>query len=266
MDQGERLRRACAEREKAWPAPIEWHPQLSSTSDRLKDLARGGAAEWTTVLAERQSGGRGREGRSWVSPPGGLYLSVLLRPRFAAVGLVPLAAGVAVAEATAIHGVVVELKWPNDVIAGGRKLGGILSEASSGPSGVEWIVVGIGVNVLAGEDELGKQLRDEATSMVLQGGAPPPLWSLAADVLASLSDWYDAVQARPRAVVDAWRARAVPWWGQVAEVRTAAETFRGRLRDVDDEGALIVDLALGGSRRVVSGELVRLRRAGAGGR
>ena len=121
---------------------------IGSTSDRLKELARGGAPEWTVVLADVQTGGRGREGRTWVSPPGGLYLSVLLRPRVEQVGAAAArgrcrggrGGGRARACAT-------ELKWPNDVLASGRKLAGILAEAASGPAGVEWVVLGIGVNV-----------------------------------------------------------------------------------------------------------------------
>jgi BirA family biotin operon repressor/biotin-[acetyl-CoA-carboxylase] ligase len=94
------------------PAPpaIEWHESLVSTNDRLKALARGGAEEWTVVAADRQTGGRGREGRRWVSPVGGLYLSVLLRPRAEVASRLPLAAGVAVAEAA--EGASSPASWP----------------------------------------------------------------------------------------------------------------------------------------------------------
>src|SRR4029453_18655434 len=95
---------------------LEWHDELGSTSDRLKDLARAGAPASTVVMGERQNGGRGREGRAWQSPQGGLYLSVLLRPESEQVSLIPLAAGVAVAEAVLEFGVRSELKWPNDVL------------------------------------------------------------------------------------------------------------------------------------------------------
>ena len=144
---------------------------IGSTSDRLKALARGGAPEWTVVLADVQTGGRGREGRTWVSPPGGLYLSVLLRPRFEKVGLLPLAAGVAVAEAAGELGVRTELKWPNDVLASGRKLAGILSEAASGPAGVEWVALGIGVNVSLDAARLPPEMQDGVTSLAAEGAA-----------------------------------------------------------------------------------------------
>src|SRR5260370_24949102 len=101
----DRLREALRARGLEWTAPIEHHVRLGSTSDRLKEMAREGAPPWAAVLADEQTGGRGRQGRAWASPPGGLYLSVLLRPRFASLSLVPLAAGVAVVEALREHGV-----------------------------------------------------------------------------------------------------------------------------------------------------------------
>jgi BirA family biotin operon repressor/biotin-[acetyl-CoA-carboxylase] ligase len=138
MDRAAALSAALAGRGGRGLPTVEWPEVIVSTSDRLKALARAGAPEWTAVLADRQTGGRGREGRTWASPIGGLYLSVLLRPRFARAGLLPLAAGVAVAEAAGELGVRAELKWPNDVMASGRTLAGVLSEAASGPAGVEW--------------------------------------------------------------------------------------------------------------------------------
>src|SRR5262249_27130317 len=107
-----------------WPAPVERHERLSSTSDRLKELARAGARAWRVALVAAQAAGGGRQGRAWASPPGGLYLSVLLRPALPQASLLPLAAGLAVAEAVDEFGVHAELKWPNDVLADGRKLAG----------------------------------------------------------------------------------------------------------------------------------------------
>lgn len=132
MDRRAALVEALASRGGPRLPDVEWHQTIGSTSDRLKQLARAGAPEWTAVLADRQTSGRGREGRTWQSPAGGLYLSVLLRPRAEPVSLLPLAAGVAVAEAVAGFGVACQLKWPNDVLASGRKLAGILAEATSG--------------------------------------------------------------------------------------------------------------------------------------
>jgi BirA family biotin operon repressor/biotin-[acetyl-CoA-carboxylase] ligase len=261
MDRGARLREALSTRGITPSVPVEWHAILVSTSDRLKALARGGAPEWTTVVADEQTGGRGREGRTWLSPPGGLYLSILLRPRFEGVGLVPLAAGVAVTEAVAEQGVAAELKWPNDVLVSGRKLGGILAEATSGPRGVEWVALGIGLNLSLPPQAVPPELRDLVTSLAAEGAAPLATEDSAAAVLAHLTVWYDALRSQPSAVVGAWRARSAPWWGGLVDVRTMGQVVRGRMRDIDETGALVLDLEGGGQRRVLAGEVVRLRPA-----
>ncbi|MFN8093016.1 MAG: biotin--[acetyl-CoA-carboxylase] ligase [Vicinamibacteria bacterium] len=244
----------------ALPA-IEWHESVLSTNDRLKALARSGAAEWTVVAADRQSGGRGREGRRWASPAGGLYLSVLLRPRREAASRLPLAAGVAVAEAAQEHGVEAQLKWPNDVLAGGRKLAGILAEAASGADGVEWVVLGIGVNVSLDEGALPEELRGTVATLAGESGRMPATPSVGAAVLSRLAVWYDALGAAPERVVAAWRERAVAWWGERIDVRAGRETLSGRLVGIDDEGGLVLVTDGGQMRRVLSGEVLRVRRA-----
>lgn len=251
------LARAFAARGAEPPASVECHPEIGSTNDRLKDLARRGAAEWTIVLAERQTRGRGREGRAWVSPAGGLYLSVLLRPRFERISLLPLAAGVAVAETAAEHGLDVTLKWPNDVLVGERKLAGILAEAASGPAGTEWVVLGIGVNLTRGT--LPPDVAPRAAALGEGTPGTPDASAVTAAIVTRLRVWYDALGSAPGSVLAAWRARAVAWWGEPVAVRTAEATLRGRLVDVDERGALLVEVE-GQTRRLLSGEVVRLRR------
>src|SRR4029453_12200030 len=172
-------------------------------------------------VGERQPGGRGREGRTWQSPKGGLYLSVLLRPASERGSLIPLAAGVAVAEAVLEFGVHAELKWPNDVLVSGRKLAGILAEASSSGSGVEWVVLGIGVNAAGEPDALPAPLRQSATSLAACGARDARPSAVAAAALARLSVWYDALRTEPASVVAAWRAQAGPWGGALVEGRAA---------------------------------------------
>lgn len=261
MDAARSLAASLAARGAPRLAGVEWPASIPSTSDRLKVLARGGAVEWTVVVADRQTRGRGREGRTWVSPPGGLYVSVLLRPRLERPGLLPLAAGVAVAQAAEELGVRAELKWPNDVLASGRKLAGILSEAASGPTGIEWVVLGIGLNVSLDPATVPAELRGSLTSLVEEGAAETPLPAVAAAVLARLAACYDRLGSSPGAVLADWRARAVAWWDEAVDVRVGGETVVGRLVEVDDEGALVVELRGGGRRRVLSGEVTRVRRA-----
>jgi BirA family biotin operon repressor/biotin-[acetyl-CoA-carboxylase] ligase len=256
MDRAATLAAALAARGARRLASVEWPEELVSTSDRLKSLARAGAPEWTAVLAERQTGGRGREGRAWASPAGGLYLSVLLRPLFAEVGLLPLAAGVA--EAAEKLGVRAELKWPNDVLASGRKLAGILSEAASGPAGVEWVAIGIGVNVTLDPAALPPELSGSVTSLRAEGAPDTPVPAVAAAVLDRLAVCYDALAESPGRVVSAWRSRSAPWWGGRVEIRTGEGPLEGRLVDVDVDGALVIEVE-GQRRRLLSGEVTRLR-------
>jgi BirA family biotin operon repressor/biotin-[acetyl-CoA-carboxylase] ligase len=242
-------------------AAVEWHGSIGSTSDRLKQLARAGAHEWTLVMADRQSGGRGREGRSWQSPPGGLYLSLLLRPGPAAAALIPLAAGVAVAETVAGLGVASELKWPNDVLVSGRKLAGILAEASSGAGGVDWVALGIGVNVALERASLPPELRSAVTSLHDEGARSIDAGAVALALLGRLAVWYDALREAPSRVVAAWRERSAPWWGTTVEVRSGTELLHGRLLELDEAGALVIELADGARRCLVSGEVSRVRPA-----
>jgi BirA family biotin operon repressor/biotin-[acetyl-CoA-carboxylase] ligase len=266
LEQAVALARALAALGGPRLAGLEWHEEIASTSDRLKHLARAGAAAWTAVVAERQTAGRGREGRRWVSPQGGLYLSVLLRPdQPRGVPLLPLLAGVALGEVLDGVGVACELKWPNDVLVRGRKLAGILTEASSGGSGVEWVVLGIGVNVALDPQALPEALRETATSLVAEGASGASTPELAAATLARLATWLERLPSQPTRIVAAWRERAVAWWGAEVEVRTRDGERHGRLVGVDEDGALVLDAPGGGRIRLLSGEVTRLRPAAAAG-
>jgi BirA family biotin operon repressor/biotin-[acetyl-CoA-carboxylase] ligase len=161
-----------------------------STNDDLLAAARSGAAEGRVIVAEEQTGGRGRRGRAWHSPPGAnLYLSVLLRPGSASAAALPplsLVAGLAVAEAVAelAPEIAPRLKWPNDVLVGGRKLAGILNEAVDCPGSGLALVVGVGLNV--NQEAFPDELREIATSLRLETGRPHVRAPLAAAVLRRL--------------------------------------------------------------------------------
>jgi BirA family biotin operon repressor/biotin-[acetyl-CoA-carboxylase] ligase len=259
VEVADRLRERLASRGVCWTSPIHHFPALGSTNDRLKEEARAGAPEWTVVLADEQSAGRGRQGRAWASPRGNLYLSALLRPAFSRPGLIPLMAGVAVAEAVADLGVDARVKWPNDVLAGGRKLAGILSESATvSAAGLDWIAVGIGVNLASAPAELAAT----ATSVAAEAGEAPEPLEVAAGILARLGVWYDSLMREgPRSLLAAWRGRSLPWWGEVVEALSGDQVIRGVARDVDGDGALVLE-GEGGSRvSLFSGEVRWLRLA-----
>jgi BirA family biotin operon repressor/biotin-[acetyl-CoA-carboxylase] ligase len=241
-----------------WPAPVESHSILGSTNDRLKDLAREGAPEWTVVVADLQSGGRGRHGNTWMSPSGNLYLSVLLRPGDAPAGLVPLLAGVGAAEALAGFGVPVALKWPNDLVAKGRKLGGLLAEAASTADALEWIVLGAGINLTA----VPESLRETAVC-VREIVEPPARDRLAAAVLHRWSVWYHRLREKGGDdIIAAWRERALPWWGERVRATQGTRGVEGIAQRLDREGRLVLLLDDGREEALHSGVASLVRRSG----
>jgi BirA family biotin operon repressor/biotin-[acetyl-CoA-carboxylase] ligase len=256
------VRRLLRARGREWPAPIRWLDTAGSTNDVMKERARAGASAWSAAIAESQTAGRGRQGREWLSPAGNLFLSVLLRPDLAAesAGVLPLAAGVAASEAAEEWGVDARLKWPNDLLVGERKLGGVLVEASAGTAGLETVVVGIGMNIGLDPASAPPALRGAITSVRAEAGRDPGVAAAAAAVLDRLAVWYDALaRDGPPRVLTAWRARSVPWWGRAVEARCGDVMLRGVARGLDGRGALILDLADGSQRAVLSGEVRELR-------
>jgi len=250
-----RLRALLQAGGEPWPAPIEHHASLFSTNDRLKEWAREGTSDLAVVFADAQEAGRGRQGRTWASPPGNLYLSVLLRPEARHAGLVPLLGGVATCAALSSLGVAARLKWPNDVLVREGKVAGILAEASSGARGVEWVVLGIGANV----DPRGP-LPEGATSLRDETGRTVPPVAVAAAVLGQVRLWYHALASgRTHDLLAAWRERSVPWWGRLVEARGGDQVIRGIATGIDDDGALVLTLPDGQPRRVISGEVSRVR-------
>jgi BirA family transcriptional regulator, biotin operon repressor / biotin---[acetyl-CoA-carboxylase] ligase len=252
-----------------WPAPVEHLEVTRSTNDRLKDQARAGLPEWSVVIADRQTGGRGRAGHHWVSPAGNVFLSVLLRPALPVthVPVLPLAAGLATVEAVRENGVEARVKWPNDVVVGGRKLAGILVEGLSGAAGLQAVVVGIGLNVALPPASLPDDLRARATSLDAETGRAASVADAAAAVLARLRVWYDRLAREgPPPVLAAWKERSVPWWDRPVEARSGGSVLRGIARGLDERGGLLLDLEDGSRVAVISGEVSEVRLAEAGSR
>src|SRR4051795_10242494 len=155
--------------------PREHHDTIGSTNDRARELAEGGAAHGTLVTAAEQTAGRGRQGRSWVTPPGTAIAASLVLREFD--DLLPLRAGLAVAD---IAGERALVKWPNDVWIDGRKVAGILAESRSEP---RWAVLGIGVNVAVDVDQLPEEAKAVAGSL---GRTPDEVESTLAELLEAL--------------------------------------------------------------------------------
>ena len=240
---------------------LHWYEEIGSTSDRAKELAEEGAEHGEVVIAEAQTAGRGRRGRAWVSPPRrNLYFSVVLRPELppARAPELTLVASLAICDALRQAGVAAGIKWPNDVLASGRKIAGVLTELAAEPDRVHWVVVGAGVNVNARREDFPEELRDEATSVLLERGQAAPRALLAAACFTALEDWVDRhAEEGFGPIRDAWRARSVTL-GREVRVQEAARELRGVAEDIDDAGALLVRTPAG-VERVLAGDVALLR-------
>jgi BirA family transcriptional regulator, biotin operon repressor / biotin---[acetyl-CoA-carboxylase] ligase len=241
---------------------VHWFAEVPSTSDVAKRLADDGAAHGEVVVAESQTAGRGRRGRAWASPPGrSLSFSVVLRPDLppSRAPELTLLASVALCQAIRDAGVPAAIKWPNDVLAGGRKLAGILLEMAAETDQLQWVVLGVGVNVNTRAEDLPPELRDTATSLAIERGGPVPRALFAAATLGAIEGWLDRHVAEGFGPVrEAWRAMC-DTLGREVRVKLAGEgDLEGVAEDVDEAGALLVR-AGGRLHRVLAGDVELLR-------
>jgi BirA family biotin operon repressor/biotin-[acetyl-CoA-carboxylase] ligase len=239
---------------------------VTSTNDVARSLAVQGAAHGTAVVAGEQTRGRGTKGRVWHSPAGlGLYVSFILRgPGGGAVPfphLIPLVAGLAAADAVReAGGVETGLKWPNDILHDGKKLGGILSEAVSGAAGGDFAVVGIGLNVGHGPDDFPGELLATATSVRLAAGRAVTVEALWNALCPALDHWYNVLARGDReAIIRTFEARSAFPPGTALRIETAAGAFEGDYRGLDAEGRLVV--ARRGAGTVALDAVLKLDRA-----
>jgi BirA family biotin operon repressor/biotin-[acetyl-CoA-carboxylase] ligase len=266
-------------------AEVRWFEELDSTNRYLVNEARRGAGEGLVVVADHQSAGRGRLGRRWEAPPGAnLLVSVLLRPQLPLASRHLASAVVALAAAdacVALGAVTVDLKWPNDLLVGGRKLAGVLAEAELGGTSAEGaedsspIVVGIGINVawpppssddrptLDGAPPLRSDLgdlADSATSLLRESGRPVDRARLLDRLLVELEprvSMLDSPEGRSRQAADLQsRCSTI---GARVRVDTAGGTMTGTAMAITAEGHLVVDLDHEGPRTVVVGDVFHLR-------
>lgn len=251
-----------ATRELGWA--IHHHEVIASTNDVALKLARAGAAHGEVVIADRQTAGRGRRGRSWSSPARvNLYLSVILRPQLPPQRAPELVSVVAVAAAETLREMDIPagIKWPNDLVIDGRKVAGILTELSADGARINFVVVGIGINVNATQADFPEELHPIATSLRIEKGAKVSRAELAAALLGKLERWLDLHQAQGFAPIrERYRVLSATLGQRVRLIEPDREVL-GTAEDIDEAGALFLRKDDGTLERVLTGDVTSLRLA-----
>ncbi len=237
---------------------IVYEERTGSTNDRAGELARRGAPEGTLVIADAQDAGRGRRGRIWISPPGaGLFMSVILRPDTepSRISMVTLAAAMAVREGIRkASGLETLIKWPNDIVAHGKKICGILTEMHMEKGAAAYVVTGIGVNVNA--ETFPAALSERASSVYLETGRKVSRAEIAAAVCGELEDVYEIFRrtwdlSELRDQYNNWLVSR----GRRVRVLASKGSWEGEAEGIDRMGRLLVRRTDGKLERVVSGEV-----------
>ena len=245
--------------EYPWRDRFQYIPTVDSTNDRLKALAKQGAPHGTVLVADRQTGGHGRMGRSFHSPEGmGVYLSILLRPRCAPADLMHLTCATAVAMADAVEasaGFRPGIKWTNDLVSGKRKLGGILTGLGLKNDGsLDYAIIGIGINCLQKPEDFPEDIREMAGSLSMIAGRNVDRSRVAAAMMEALwrmDSWLLTDQPR---LMARYRSDCITLGQQISLVR-GDEVRYGTALDIDDKGGLVVAFSTGETGTVTSGEV-----------
>jgi BirA family transcriptional regulator, biotin operon repressor / biotin---[acetyl-CoA-carboxylase] ligase len=240
---------------------LRYWPEVGSTNATALRLAAEGAVEGMVVVAEAQTKGRGRSGKSWYSPPGlNLYLSVILRPAVEVKrgALLTLISSLAIADAIEAERGQAQVKWPNDVLLGGRKVAGVLTELQTMGEKIEALILGIGVNINVDQDTLDHALGEtawRATSLKAVLGREVDRVGFATILLESLERRYDRFLASEgKAIVQEWKARSC--LGQRARIVERGRSIEGVAEDIDEHGCLIMRLDDGSLVRVIEAEIL----------
>ncbi len=238
--------------------PVEYHETIDSTNLRARKMAEEGAPHGSLVVADCQNAGRGRRGRTWESPTGtGVFMSLILRPDM----LPASASAITLVAALAVHDGIKEatgldtlIKWPNDLVAGSKKICGILTEMSAELEGIHYIVVGMGINV--NMNSFPKEVSETATSIRLETGIEVSRSRLIASVMKAFEEYYNifisAGDLTP--LISVYNKHMVNLNREV-KVLAGADSYTGIARGIDRTGELLVEISEGKVKQVVSGEV-----------
>ena len=248
------LRESCP-----WQDSLLYFETIDSTNTHAKELAAQGAPHGTVLLANHQTGGRGRRGRSFHSPAGsGIYMSLLLRPNCPASDLMHLTCAAAVTLCDAVETAVGQrpgIKWTNDLVLGGRKIAGILTELGFNAKGlVDYAVIGIGINCTQAESDFPEEIRSMAGSLASVTGQKIDRTKVAAAMMDALYRMDQALLTGKAAMLNQYRHDCITLGKEVSVVKPG-DIRHGTALDIDDEGALLVRFVDGHNEYVNSGEV-----------
>ena len=237
--------------------------ETDSTNLQAKMMAEQGAAEGTLVVADTQTGGRGRRGRIWHSPAGrNIYASIVLRPLLSPSQAPQITLMTAVALAETLNGfpaLDAKIKWPNDVMVGGKKIAGILTEISTDMEVVDYVVVGFGLNVNTRQEDVPEEIRPIATSIRMEKGVETSRTRLLCDLMDSFESCYDMlIHDGFGPVMSQWRSMT-DIIGRRVRVDVMGTRHSGIVEAVDDDGVLILKDDGGKTHRILSGDVTRVR-------
>jgi BirA family biotin operon repressor/biotin-[acetyl-CoA-carboxylase] ligase len=239
---------------------IHYFHEIGSTNNYARERAELGAAEGEVVVAESQSHGRGRLARRWESPPfANLYLSILLRPKLSPAHAAQITLMAAVALAEVVEEFVPErpaIKWPNDILIGGKKLAGILTEAACSAERVEYVILGIGVNVNYASAAMPEEIRRRATSVLEMAGRPVQRESFLQRLIQGIERCYGELeQAGFDALAARWESYFA-WRGRRVRVELLDQVTTGTAKGIDRDGALVIVDDGGSAQRILAGDVI----------
>ena len=240
-----------------WRDTLLWYDTIDSTNTRAKELAKAGAVHGTVLIAGTQTGGRGRMGRSFLSPTGGVYLSVILRPNCSPEKLMHLTCAAAVAGCKAVEqacGICPDIKWTNDLVYGKKKLGGILTELGLNSVGnVDYAIIGIGINCEQAED-FPKELQDTVTSIREISHSDCTAHILTAKLIEAIYETDQMLFNGKQEMMGIYREHCITLGKEIKLLQGDSVEY-GTAVDLDENGGLLVRFADGSEKIVASGEV-----------
>jgi len=242
---------------------IHFFRELSSTNDMAKELALKGAREGTVIVAGAQTRGRGRLGRVWISPEGGLWFSIILRPKVSPIDAPKLTLMMSVVIAKTLNkqfDLEAEIKWPNDVLVKGKKVCGILTETSTKGNSLNFAVVGVGINANLSLNDFPASLRGSSTTLKEELKREIEREAFLRSLLEESEHYYNMfTQGKFNAILAEWK-RLSKFLGSYVEVTSFDEKVEGWATDIDENGALIIKLRDQTTRKIMSGDVTVHRR------